>query len=343
MLNVISLNDAKKWDEIVKSFQDHDIYFLNAYVKSFYLHGDGEPLLFFYEDDKCRGINVVFKRDIHNDPRLSDAVKENEYYDLTSPYGYGGWIIEGNDYSSLFKEYEQWCSANKIVCEFVRFHPLINNQEYSVNNYDVIALGKVIAMDCSDSEKLWSNMSSRNRNKIKKAMKSGVSVERCGKEKLDDFIRIYEETMDRDNASDYYYFRREYYDCLFDELKDKVCIFYSKLDDQMLSNCIVFMENGRMSYHLAGSTRTSGNIYETNLLIYEAAKWGNENGYKSFLLGGGVGSSEDHLYQFKKGFDDKNAYQFYIGKKIYLKEIYDKLVAERKDIKNPAFFPMYRG
>jgi len=299
-------------------------------------------LLFYYDDQKTRGINVVLKRDISDLKYFSD-IEKGTLYDFTTPYGYGGWIIEGDNSDELFEEYETWCKENHIVSEFVRFHPLIENQKYSLGNYNVIPLGQVIAMDCTDEETLWMNMSSRNRNKIKKAINTGVSVSYGGIEKLEEFIQIYEETMDRDNAEDYYYFKKEYYDCLFNDLKDNLLVFSAELEDRTLSTCIVFMENGRLSYHLAGSTRISGNIYETNLLIYEVAKWGNRNGYKSFLLGGGVGSQEDYLYQFKRGFDDKHSFQFYIGKKIHLQDKYDELVSKRGKIKNMNFFPSYRG
>lgn len=344
MLDVIYLDDKKKWDEIVRSFKDYDVYYLNGYLRSLFINGDGLPLLFYYHDDNLRGINVVLKRDISKDKRFVNKIEENTYFDFTSPYGYGGWIVEGNgSYSNLFSEYEKWCLENNIICEFVRFHPLIENQRYCLDSYNVIPLGKVISLDLTDEETMWANMSSRNRNKIKKAKNFGVTVSMGEKEKLDEFIEIYEDTMKRDNAKDYYFFNREYYDCLFDELKDEIYIFNSELDGKMLSNCIIFKVNNRLSYHLAGSTRTSGNIYETNLLIYEVGLWGNKNNCKSLILGGGVGSAEDNLYRFKKGFDDKHSYQFYIGKKMYNQEKYDYLLSLRENVANMNYFPAYRG
>ena len=342
MLEVITLEDSKKWDETVRSFRDYDVYYLSGYLKSLLINGDGYPLLFYYCDNGVRGINVVLKRDVADDTRFA-GLEKDKYFDFTSPYGYGGWIVEGENYDSLFKEYEKWCLEHNIICEFVRFHPLIENQRYCLNSYNVIPLGQVISLDLRDYDTMWANMSSRNRNKIKKAVNFGVRVSVGGREKLDSFIKIYEETMARDNAEDYYFFKREYYDCLFNELDGEICIFNSELDGKELSNCIIFKVNDRLSYHLAGSTRTSGNIYETNLLIYEVAKWGCENGCKSLILGGGVGSAEDNLYRFKKGFDDKHSYQFYIGKKMYNQEVYDYLVSRRSDIHNMNYFPAYRG
>lgn len=345
MLEVIKLEEKKRWNDVVRSFRDYDVYYLNAYLKSLFINGDGDPLLFYYEDDDLRGINVVLKRDVSLDARFEGKIEPGKYFDFTTPYGYGGWIMEGDGNNQrLFDLYDKWCLENGIICEFVRFHPLIENQRYCTDNYNVIPLGQVIALDLRDKEVMWSNMSSRNRNKIKKAVNSGVTVSVGQKDKIDDFIEIYEETMDRDNAEDYYYFKREYYDCLFDELEDdEIYIFNSELDGKMLSNCIIFKVNGRLSYHLAGSTRTSGNIYETNLLIYQVGLWGNENNCVSLILGGGVGSAEDNLYRFKKGFDDKHSYQFYIGKKMYNQDAYDYLVSLRSDIGNMRFFPAYRG
>ena len=48
MLEVLNLNEAVKWDAIVSSFADYDVYYLSGYNKGFMIHGDGEPLLFSY-------------------------------------------------------------------------------------------------------------------------------------------------------------------------------------------------------------------------------------------------------------------------------------------------------
>ena len=54
----------QQWDEVVRSFKNHDIYYMSGYVKAFEQNGDGEPLLFYYEDASVRYMNVTFKRDI---------------------------------------------------------------------------------------------------------------------------------------------------------------------------------------------------------------------------------------------------------------------------------------
>ena len=126
MLKVYTLEESKKWDEIVRSFKNFDVYYLSGYVKAFKIHNDGEPLLFHYEEEGIRGINVVMKRDISNCEYFKNITSKNTYFDLATPYGYGGWILEG-DFAKkqmLFSEYESWCIKNNIVSEFVRFHPV---------------------------------------------------------------------------------------------------------------------------------------------------------------------------------------------------------------------------
>ncbi|MFR1127250.1 MAG: hypothetical protein ACLSFC_00560 [Enterocloster bolteae] len=71
-LIVYTTEQAEEWDRIVCSFEDYDVYFMCGYVKAFKQHGDGEPMLFYYEskNSSLRGINVVMKRDIANDERF---------------------------------------------------------------------------------------------------------------------------------------------------------------------------------------------------------------------------------------------------------------------------------
>ena len=105
MLSVYTLEQSQQWDGIVRSFEKYDVYWLSGYVKAFQLHGDGEPLLFFYESKTVRGINVVMKRDVARDPHFGGKLPEGRYFDLSTPYGYGGWILEGGDPEELFRAY----------------------------------------------------------------------------------------------------------------------------------------------------------------------------------------------------------------------------------------------
>ena len=66
-ISIFTLDQAEQWDNIVRSFNEYDVYWLSGYVKAFHIHGDGEPLLFYYDDGFTRGINVTMKRDVSKD------------------------------------------------------------------------------------------------------------------------------------------------------------------------------------------------------------------------------------------------------------------------------------
>ena len=106
--------------------------------------------------------------------------------------------------------------------------------------------------------------------------------------------------------------------------------------------------NKQMHYHLSGSRIEYRNLAPSNQLLYQAALWGCEHGFRTFHLGGGVGSDEDNLYKFKAAFNRNSDYQFSIGKEIFDQERYDELVALRAQQDpdfNPEsnFFPLYRS
>ena len=58
--------------------------------------------------------------------------------------------------------------------------------------------------------------------------------------------------------------------------------------------------------------------------------------------GGRSSSEEDNLYKFKKQFAKNTKFDFYLGKKIWNKEIYNKLCNEVKVSKDEEYFPAYR-
>lgn len=350
MLSIVNSDDSEKWDSIVMSFQNYDVYYLSSYTKAFKIHGDGEPILIYYQDEELRAINVVMMRDIAMDKDFKNNLEMNMYFDITTPYGYGGFLIEGNinevNLEKLNEEYTNYCYTKNIVSEFVRYHPILDNAKTNNSIFEVTQLGKTITMELDSKNQIWNDLSGKNRNVIRKAIKSGVEIY-WGRnpELIDSFIPLYNETMSKDHATDYYYFKEEFYESILKDLKHNNLIFYAVYNQKIISMSMILFSNGNMHYHLSASDRKYQNLAATNLLLYEAACWGCENGYKKFHLGGGLGSKEDSLFKFKKAFNKNSDTYFSIGKKIFNQDKYDELVRmiqdESKD-KNSQYFPQYR-
>lgn len=344
VLTVYTLEQAEQWDAIVRSFKEYDTYWLSGYVKAFHIHGDGEPLLFYYEKNGTRGINVVMKRDVAKDKRFKGKIPEDQFFDFATPYGYGGWIIEGDDTEDLFKAYTAWLERNKIISEFVRFHPMIKNHKKCEEFYDVIQLGEVVHMELNSPEDIWNNITSKNRNMIRKALKNDIKIYNGRFPDIyERFRTIYNNTMDKDEAEEYYYFGELFYESVLNDLPQNAQVFWAEKDDQIIAASIMLSANGKMNYHLSGSLREYSSLAPTNLILHQAALWGCMNGYKTLYLGGGVGSGEDSLFKFKRAFFKGELNHFYIGKKMCNQEKYNELVALRETIENSGYFPKYRG
>lgn len=343
-LQVFSLEESEEWDRIVRTFPTHDCYYLSGYVKAFQIHGDGKPLLFYFNDGKSRGINVVMRRSIIEDPHFKGILDDDRYFDLSTPYGYGGWVTEG-DTTQLFKDYERWCLRNNIVSEFVRFHPMLGNHKNLTNHYDVIPLGETVAMDLTTPEIIWENISSKNRNMIRKAIKNDVKVYN-GRfpEIYKTFKTVYDSTMDKDEADPYYYFEEKFYKSVLEDLPEHAQVFYAVKDERVIAAAIMLSCNGYMNYHLSGSLRELSHLAPGNLLLYKAALWGSMHGMRTLYLGGGVGSGEDNLFKFKRAFYKGDLQRFYIGRKVFDPDVYQELTMMRADsITNVNYFPVYRG
>lgn len=344
-LSVFTLEQAEQWDRAVRSFAGHDVYYLSGYVKAFALHGDGEPLLFYYEDGALRGVNAVMRRDIARDSRFADTLREGELFDFATPYGYGGWLLEGGGAAPLWAAYEDWCAKHRVVSEFVRFHPVLGNHAFASGAYEVVPLGETVAMDLSSPETIWEGLTSKNRNSIRKAQKNGVRVYSGRSSGLYEAFRgVYNATMDKDHAGAYYFFPPAFYESLLHDLPHNAQVFYAKAADGAIASAAVMLAaNGRMSYHLSGSAREYLHLAPGNLLLYEAALWGCANGCKTLHLGGGVGSGEDSLLKFKKSFYRGEPCRFHIGRKIFLPDRYDELCTLRGSLPESGFFPRYRA
>lgn len=358
MLSVYTLDQEDEWKKVVCSFRKYDVYYLPGYVKAFQIHGDGEPILIYWTQNKdatgTRGINVVMLRDVSKDKHFEEALPDDKFFDLSTPYGYGGWLIENSfsdkdtgqeEIKQLFIDYERWCQYNNIISEFVRFHPMLENQRGCECSYTVIPLGETVAMDLSSPEEIFNNLTSKNRNVIRKAIKNDVKIYN-GRfpEAYEAFKTIYDVTMDKDGADPYYYFEDEFYQSLLNDLSENAQVFWAEKDRETIAASIMLGCNGYMNYHLSGSVKKYSGLAATNLILYKAALWGCANGYRTLYLGGGVGSGEDSLYKFKKAFYKGNLHRFYIGKKVFDQEKYAKLCKLRGiDSHSEGFFPRYRA
>lgn len=343
--------DSKEWNPLVKSFPDWDIYYLYEYARSLEMHGDGTPVLLYWKGETMQICYAAMLQDIAACEGFHGSLAKGRYFDMATPYGYGGPLVKGErsdgDMRQFLKTLTQECRRRGIVSQFFRFDPLVKGQDAFFGLLEAKSFKNTVYMDLKSEEAIFKNMDPKNRNMVRKAKKHNVQVfSDCGGH-LGEFIQIYNETMKRNKAGDYYYFKPEYFTYLQEEFQNHVAYFYAAYEGKIIS-AAMFLYNGQfMHYHLSGTLWEYRQLASVNLLLYEAALWGSRRGIRKLHLGGGM-EKDDSLYGFKKQFNRNGALPYTIGRAVFDPDAFHGLIKKRAeadpafDVGNP-FLIQYRG
>lgn len=347
MISEVSVHNSELWNRIVRTFQNYDVFYLNEYVTAFMNEQEmnGTPVLLLYENNDERAINVVFKRDIAKDDKLSSKLEEGKYFDLISPYGYGGFMGNLKDYSALNSEYNTYCIEQGYICEFVRFELFTDYHEYYDGEVETRTHNVVRSLEMPLDD-MWMDFKPKVRKNVKKANGFGLQIiiENTD-EHLQDFLDIYYSTMDRSNAENEYYFSKEFYQTI-NSMSDNIMYFHVVYEGKVISTELVIYGAENCYSYLGGTNREYFDLRPNDFLKYEIIKWAKEKGLKNFVLGGGYGA-DDGIFKYKTCLAPRGVVDFFIGRKVFNRKIYDQLV-ELRAIDNPdclesKYFPKYRA
>ena len=201
-----------------------------------------------------------------------------------------------------------------------------------------------------DETQLWKNVRDGHQWTINKARKLGFVPRMVPlREHLDSFLQIYNETMDRVQAKDSYYFGRDYFARL-GEMPEQVHCCVVELGGEQAAACLFFECGGIVQAHLGGTKSEFLAKSPFHLLLFHVAMWAKSRGNRYLHLGGGVGGSNDRLLQFKQGFS-RLLFPFLTLRLITHEEKYRDLSTLRaqaanrpvEDLLHSDFFPAYRG
>lgn len=344
IIKEIGIEEQDRWDKIVRSFPDYDVFYLSGYSKAFMRETpkNGIPILLYYEDGKDRAINVVFQRDVAKDENLNGKIEERKYYDLITPYGYGGFWGHISNWETLNQTYTEYCLANHYVCEFVRFE-LFADYYAHYNGETETRTHNIIRSLNMPLEEMWMDFKQKVRKNVKKANSYNLEciIENTNAH-LEDFLQIYYSTMDRTDANNEYYFSRQFYEDL-NEMRNNIMYFYAVFKGKIVSAELVIYGSDNCYSYLGGTDKEFFNVRPNDFLKFEIIKWAKGKGLKNFVLGGGYGA-DDGIYQYKLCLAPHGQKDFYIGRKIFDQASYDILVALRsgEDL-NDKYFPLYRS
>lgn len=317
----LSVNDIN----VVNFTISENPYYSKDYV-SLYIDEGADIFEFTYREDKKMFYAISIKR----------RIKDTDYFDLETAYGFGGYYVNCDDeefVKAAVNNYSQYCFNHNIVAEFIRFDPL-NPFPYKYSTYlDFLKMDReVVFVDLSLSEEeRIKNYSSTTRNLVKKRLVNALIKKSYN---YDDFMKLYYETMKRQNADKYYYFDEKYFEKI---INLEYCDLYGLyVEDKPLSMGLFLKSKEIVYYHLGAHDESYNKLNPTYHLLHNIFNNYSKQGYKMIILGGGATPDpNDRIFFFKTRFS-KETLPYYIGGKIFNKEVYNKLINLR-NYKNNRF------
>jgi Acetyltransferase (GNAT) domain len=365
-IQVISPTDPD-WQRCLNTIP-HDFYHLPGYLEleaqrysataeAIVIENDGEVFFLPYLIRDCDRITDLGR------------ASSERIYDIISPYGYPGMLVNAAGENSVFIEkclqsvYEYWQSKN-VCSAFLRLHPILNSyidssmceqHEFGKITAPQARLrqrGDVVICDLTaDLDRIWQQFRANHRTKINKLKRMGFVAKMVpSDEYLDVFIDIYLETMNRVNATQAYYFTHDYFRQLLVALGAGIQICIVEIDGRTIAASLITEFSGIVQYHLGG-TRTEFLPQSPTTLVFDyAIGWAKARNNRYFNLGGGLNGDRDSLYHFKSGFSDLTK-SFATLETVIDRELYDRLTSLQAEslgitiaeINNTPFFPAYRS
>lgn len=330
MYELITIQDRSRWQKILDNLQITDIYYTSQYFLGALKLDPGEALLFYYKDDDGEVAYPFIKRPV-NDEDIT-------YFDVTTPFGYGGPILKvGKNRTNLTanfrKSFMEYCQNEKIIAEYIRFHPLKENAPFFEAHLKISSLFETYTINLK--EHFTCSQESLRSNKENADNASELVVKKLGtvRHMFEFLVLYYAAARRREEADSYYFFTNDYFETLIGSMGSNLHLFGAFHENKLVSACYILAMGDTIYYHLGGSLSEVDNEMTMRTLLLKIAEWGEENYYTFFHLGGDFQGEENRKQEIKREIANCVPAVFYIGQQIHDQQTYDNLVSlEEEDV-----------
>lgn len=347
--NARRVADARRWEAVHRAWARREIFAAPAYVRLFAEEHD-EPLAAYAETSSGFILYPFVLRPV-TAPHLAGG--QRPAVDVISPYGYGGAFHSGAteiDAKEFWSAFDGFCRSRGVVSEFTRLC-LFEDRRLPYPGRTEQKLVNVVRDLRVPPDEMWREFDHKVRKNVQKARRSGIriDIDETGS-RLDDFRRIYQDTMDRRHARSSYYFPPEFFEAIVRQLPGQFVFFHARHGADVVSTELVLRSGGTLYSFLGGTVRSAFDLRPNDLLKYEVIRWGQETGHTHFVLGGGQ-ASDDGIFRYKRAFAPHGLVPYLVGSRVFDEDRYDRLVAAhraRGRHRLPGwepdfdFFPAYR-
>jgi hypothetical protein len=341
----LTLESSAEWHFLLESkpWTGKDTYFLPAWYQTWEKGGYGRA--------HCLQVNIGDVFFIY--PFLLHAIEGYDtgerYYDVETAYGYGGVLTSGYPSAGQTAEFntlvDRWMLDNRVVAEFIRLHPDLNNMKLREATYTPARQDVFLDLQNKTKESIWDGiLSAKTRNMIRKAEKNNmeISIHKNLKKSFNDFTRVYLESARRLNYERFYWFTDMYYKA-FQECMSDLAFQVNVTQDKEVIAASIWLDYGdTWHYYLAATADEYTHLPCSDLSIWKTICTALESGVPHRLhLGGGTSiDPEDALFKFKAKFSDRSE-MVHIGRRVHNEPIY-KILCDQWAQKYPQLVSLHR-
>ena len=353
-------SDDPEWNDSLAGLP-HDFYQTPAYHRFESENGEGEAHAFVA---RCGEKRVLWPYLVKQAvvPGMREQVAMTE---VRSAYGYSGPVCSRDcDTSFLTLAFqslaEAWRSQG-VVNAFCRLHPVLSTHDAFSRVIETGALdswkpadtgtlvhhGKTVSIDLrSDTEARRARYGATLRKGVRRNQRDGLhTVCDADFRHLRDFYEFYIATMERNQASKYYYFSFDYFERLTRHLPGIVHLFVTSAGKTPSCTALISEHQQQLQALFIMANPNPEVKAPSRTLIDDVCDWGHERGATDFHLGGGVGGAKDSLFDFKAQFSDIHR-EFYTCRLVLESDKYARLVRIRSAVSQldeaESFFPAWR-
>lgn len=354
VLRLSELEEKVKWSKLWEIANPKNVFAHPEYVGLFVPEG-GEGYLVVSQDNQDILCMALIANPVP--PEFQNGTER--YFDVSSPYGYGGPFYLSKPSTNARKNLEEtlwsgihgWAREENIVCEFIRFS--LDSEFIPGYPGNVVPRALNIVRDLDGTwEEIWGDFEKKVRKDVRKSISLGVtiSVDEAG-EDIDDFLSIYHTTMTRREASEKYYFGRSFFETINTKLQGNFAYFHAWSKGKIVSSELVLYNENEAYSFLGGTLQEAYSLHPNHLLKSEIMTWCMDRGIQRFVLGGGA-SPNDGIELYKKSFTPKREQPiFHTGERIFMPDEYSSLTSRWHELNHdsaepiPAakgYFPLFR-
>ena len=257
----------------------NDINYTDKYA-NLYAESEEKVFPFEYKEGDFIFKNMAIKRPI---TKIGNQICHEGYYDLETPYGYGGFYSNNKDMDFNIRaldKYKEHCKNQNIIAEFIRFHPFNTYPDKFKNFLDMCNYDRdVVVLDLSlSNEDRWKQYSKTTRNILRRCNRQLIFNKTYD---IKTFTELYYETMSKNKADKFYFFEKNYFLNLLN--LDGVYLYEANYEGNAIAMSF-FVYTKTIAYYYLSANKESHVKLNANYFILDNAFKEAKNRKIKFLL-----------------------------------------------------------